>query len=395
MNTERISALCADYSTPFYLFDIHVLQQRIQTLRARLPKEISLCYAMKANPFLLPFLSDIVDRFEVCSEGELQIFHNLHMPWSKLVVSGVVKNPQAMETVLCQSSDIGAYTVESRSQLMMLDKLGQRHGIRLPVLLRLSSGNQFGLDEKELRTIFCDHARYPGLDLCGIQYFSGTQKTSLRRLQRELQRLDDLISDLNAASKITLRELEFGPGMPVAYFIGEHFDEEAYLHQLSESLKTMNNDLRITLELGRSLAASCGSYVSRIVETKTTAGQNYALLDGGIHQLVYYGHAMAMKQPFCQLIPQRTRTDDQHWNLCGSLCTINDILVKQLPAQNLQAGDLVVFHNAGAYCMTEGMSLFLSHDLPLVLIQTPQGSVLPVRPAAATWPLNLPVLPTK
>ena len=86
---------------------------------------------------------------------------------------------------------------------------------------------------------------------------------------------------------------------------------------------------------------------------------------------------------------------DTHWNLCGSLCTINDILVKQLPAQDLQAGDLVVFHNAGAYCMTEGMSLFLSHDLPLVLIQTPQGSVLPVRPAAATWPLNLPMLPTK
>ena len=39
MNTERISALCADYPTPFYLFDIHVLQQRIQTLRARLSEE--------------------------------------------------------------------------------------------------------------------------------------------------------------------------------------------------------------------------------------------------------------------------------------------------------------------------------------------------------------------
>ena len=46
------------------------------------------------------------------------------------------------------------------------------------------------------------------------------------------------------------------------------------------------------------------------------------------------------------------------------LCTINDILVKRLPLGGLEIGDVLVFEQAGAYCMTEGIALFLSRDLP-------------------------------
>ena len=51
----------------------------------------------------------------------------------------------------------------------------------------------------------------------------------------------------------------------------------------------------------------------------------------------------------------------------GSLCTVNDILVKNLPLRSARTGDVLVFENTGAYSVTEGMSLFLCRDLPKIL----------------------------
>ena len=35
----------------------------------------------------------------------------------------------------------------------------------------------------------------------------------------------------------------------------------------------------IVLELGRSIAADCGTYLTSVVDAKTTSGQNYAIID--------------------------------------------------------------------------------------------------------------------
>jgi diaminopimelate decarboxylase len=58
----------------------------------------------------------------------------------------------------------------------------------------------------------------------------------------------------------------------------------------------------------------------------------------------------------------------KEWNVCGSLCSVNDILVKKLSLPDLRLGDTLAFFNTGAYCMTEGISLFLSRDLPKIIM---------------------------
>lgn len=104
--------------------------------------------------------------------------------------------------------------------------------------------------------------------------------------------------------------------------------------------------------------------MTRVVDRKTNQSQHYAIVDGGIHQLVYFGQSMAMRRPQVELLQPRDEDGVENWNICGSLCTVNDILVKQLPLSRLEVGDVLAFGNAGAYCMTEGISLFLSRDLP-------------------------------
>lgn len=48
---------------------------------------------------------------------------------------------------------------------------------------------------------------------------------------------------------------------------------------------------------------------------------------------------------------------------------MNDIIAKQISLPDIEIGDVICFENTGAYCMTEGISLFLSRDIPSVYIK--------------------------
>ena len=386
MTDEQIHTLTTQYGTPLYVFDINVLRRRIAYLRNSLPG-VRLCFAVKANPFLLQELRGFADRFEVCSPGEAEICNRAHIPAAQQVISGVYKTPSVMEKMIAQGNGPRLFTVESVRQFRLLSGLAEQYRKPINVLLRLTSGNQFGMEEQEIVQLVQEREEYPLVCIRGIQFFSGTQKTSLKRLRRELEAVDTFVCALQETCGFTVQELEFGPGFPVNYFQGQAFDEDAFLAGFSGLLAGLCGGARVTLELGRSIAASCGSYLTRVVDVKQNRGQNYAIVDGGMHQMVYYGQSMAMQHPQCRIYPPRSG-DAENWNLCGSLCTVNDILVKQLPVAGLKCGDVFAFGNTGAYCMTEGISLFLSRALPRIVLLRAEGAPLLVREALPTDRIN-------
>ena len=386
MTDEQIHTLTTQYGTPLYVFDINVLRRRIAYLRNSLPG-VRLCFAVKANPFLLQELRGFADRFEVCSPGEAEICNRAHIPAAQQVISGVYKTPSVMEKMIAQGNGPRLFTVESVRQFRLLSGLAEQYRKPINVLLRLTSGNQFGMEEQEIVQLVQEREEYPLVCIRGIQFFSGTQKTSLKRLLRELEAVDTFVCALQETCGFTVQELEFGPGFPVNYFQGQAFDEDAFLAGFSGLLAGLRCGARVTLELGRSIAASCGSYLTRVVDVKQNRGQNYAIVDGGMHQMVYYGQSMAMQHPQCRIYPPRSG-DAENWNLCGSLCTVNDILVKQLPVAGLKCGDVFAFGNTGAYCMTEGISLFLSRALPRIVLLRAEGAPLLVREALPTDRIN-------
>ena len=150
--------------------------------------------------------------------------------------------------------------------------------------------------------------------------------------------------------------------------IDDNFDESDYLKSFGNLLSCMHNKVHVTLELGRSIAASCGKYYTHIVDIKKNRNHNYIIVDGGMHHIVYFGQQMAMKQPFTEVYPKKPKGVPETYTICGSLCSMNDILVKQAELLSPEIGDVICFENAGAYCMTEGMSLFLSRDIPAVYL---------------------------
>ncbi|MEA5143354.1 MAG: alanine racemase [Oscillibacter sp.] len=372
--------------TPFYVFDTDEAAAQVTTLRTAFGPEIGLCYAMKANAFVVGSLIPWVDYFEVCSPGEFRICQRTGIPPEKIVLSGVYKKPAELDEVMETCGSAITYTAESLAQWQQLSAYATVHQCPLRVLLRLTAGNQFGMEQEVLEEIVA-HRDDSFAHIEGIQYFSGTQKKNPTRWAEELEKLDALLETLFSRYGFTAEKLEYGTGLPVTYFEGEKDEEQSSLDALAALLRQMRFGGKIVLETGRRVAASCGTYFTRVADVKRNHGSRYCIVDGGIHHLNYFGQMMAMKKPPL-LQWNAPQGEGEPWTVCGSLCTSNDVLLKSCSFTDLRVGDVLVFGKAGAYSPTESIGLFLSRDLPQVALFSREKGLRLVREALPTDRLN-------
>ena len=142
--------------------------------------------------------------------------------------------------------------------------------------------------------------------------------------------------------------------------------------------------------MGRFFAAQCGSYLTKVMDIKTTNDINYVICDGGINHLNYYGQNMAMKVPPISLVNGTDGENTADYCLCGSLCTTADILVRKVTLPELKRGDILAFDKCGAYSVAEGISAFLSRAMPKVALYSKAEGLQLVRELTETYPLNTP-----
>ena len=62
--------------------------------------------------------------------------------------------------------------------------------------------------------------------------------------------------------------------------------------------------------------------------------------------------------------------------------------MKSLSLHHPEIGDIIEFQNTGAYCMYEGISLFLSRDLPKIYLYDKQEGLTLMRDTFETNVLN-------
>ena len=385
---KQVRELADRYGTPLYVFDMAKLWERVQAIRQVLGGDIGLCYAMKANPFLVGYLAEMVDGIEVCSPGELDICRKSNVQEKKIILSGVHKSELDYQK-LFQKQFNGLVTIESKLQFKyLLDNLQPEQGV--DVIFRLTSGTQFGMERDELISLVGACKKHSHVHFRGLHYFSGTQKRDLKAMRQDIATLSDFISDLKVTAALENLRLEYGPGLYVDYFGDSEIDDELELiKELAKTLKEAGG--QTVVELGRYIAASCGYYITKVVDMKSNLGNNFCIVDGGIHHIHYFGQMLGIKVPkFSHIKSDKNeqKAREELWNVCGSLCTIHDYLLRNAKLDSVGLGDLFVFKNAGAYGMMESMSLFLSRDLPLVLMIDDKGKEVVARQHLSTSMLN-------
>lgn len=378
--------IAREYGTPFYLIDKNGAKNRVAQIQKLFPSNAKLCYAIKANAFLVNILKDEDILFEVCSPGELSICEKTGLNPNKIVFSGVVKTHEDVK----RAYNLGVHTITLESPahceylIKTISEAKSTH--EQNVILRLTSGNQFGMSEKDIFDCVEKLRQIDSVKIRGIHFFSGTQK-KFKDIEKEIPFIEGWCTSLKEKFSLDNLEIEYGAGLPYDYFSPQ--DEKSNFSALEEFSKLIENSkFHYVIELGRYVASPCASYITKIVDVKGSDTNRYCMIDGGINHINYFGQMMGMKIPKIEHVRQiEAFSDRQDYTIAGSLCTTADIVLRKLPLSSPSIGDLLVFGDIGAYSITEGIYLFLSHPLPAVLCND-DGKVTQLRKPEETYILN-------
>ena len=389
MELKDIALLTKQLHVPAYIFNTDEFEARAALVKQYFGEKTGLCFSIKANPFLLADIPAIFDKIEVCSPGELTVCEKTHADMKRVIFSGVNKGKADVERAM--DDGVGTFTAESWLHIKLINDAAKARGIRVPLLVRLTAGSQFGMDEEDVLDVIRDRDCYEGIEIVGIHFFSGTQKKKAKIIDKELTYVDAFCTRVKDELDFTIDRIEYGTGLAVDYF-NEDADsaEEERLSEISVKIREIAEKYHLTVEMGRFFAAPCGYYLTGVVDVKTNKGINYAILDGGLHQLKYFGQYQGMQIPQIMHIGADDAEEKKPWTLCGSLCTTADVIAGNAEFSDLSIGDILIFCRVGAYSVMEGMSVFLSRDLPQVALYSEKNGLRIVREPFDTDVLNTP-----
>jgi len=339
---------------------------------------------LKANPnvSICALLHSLGARAEVSSMVELMTARRAGVEPRDIIFLGPGKS--ADELAACLDEHVYAVVCESFEELRLIDELAAARGETADVALRVNpsfravgsgltmSGKprQFGIDADQLLAVPDLGSRHPHVRLMGVQVYLGTRILSEQDIIDNTSRILALAVELSGALGVDLDFVDVGGGLGVAYFAKErdldHVRLAEGLNPLFAEFADAHPETRLAMELGRYLAALCGTYVMRVRYVKTSMGERFAVTDGGTHHhMAAVGIGSFVKRNFPMVLLNRMDEEAaEAWQVCGPLCTPNDTLGKDVPLPPVRAGDLIGVLRSGAYGPTASPGLFLSHGYP-------------------------------
>ena len=377
--------LAARFGTPFYVYDLDVIERHVHALRQAMPPIVDIAYAVKANPALaiVAHLGQLGLGADVASGGELATAIRAGIRADRIVVTGPGKRDAELRGAV--AAGVRAITVESPCELDRLERVAAEASRRVPILLRASVGaadgrervrmvsddgaGKFGMGEPDLRAAARSAARSRHLELLGIHRFGASNVLDAGRLAAHVAETVQLARAVAAHAAVPLRVVDAGGGLGIPYEPHEApLDVADFGRRLGGLATTWGTtpgmrDLRLLLEPGRHLVGAAGAYVARVVDRKRVGETEVVILDGGVHHLL---------RPALVGQEHRIRTlgadpGAARWSpvtIAGPLCSGLDIFAANATLPVPAVGDLVAVLDAGAYGFTESMPLFLSHAIP-------------------------------
>jgi diaminopimelate decarboxylase len=369
--------------TPFYAYDRRLMSERVELLRAHLPRQVHIHYAIKANPMpeVVRHLAGLVDGLDVASAGELAIALEAGARPDTVSFAGPGKTDAELEAALAAGIVLN---LESEGEMERLAAIASRRGTRARVSVRVnpdfelkSSGMKMGGGPKPFGV---DAERVPAmlrrigelaLEFQGFHIFSGAQNLRADAIEEAQRKSVELALRLAQDAPGPVRILNIGGGFGIPYFPGdERLDVALVGRNLAAILEGLESRLpraQVVLELGRFLVGEAGVYVCRVVDRKISRGHVFLVTDGGLHHHLAasgnFGQVIRKNYPVIvgnRVLGRRRETV----SVVGPLCTPLDLLADRMDLAEAGPGDLIAVFQSGAYGLTASPTAFLSHPRP-------------------------------
>jgi diaminopimelate decarboxylase len=373
-NPHQLADLARQHGTPLWAYDADAIRRHIAQLRGF----DTIRYAQKAcsNVHILKLMRDEGVVVDAVSLGEIArsfaagFKADFTAGAAAHTAEGVVFTADVIDRATLAAVLDQRITVNAGS-LDMLERLGRhaREGHR--VWLRINPGfghghsnktntggehSKHGIWRDELSRAL-DLIRRYRLKLVGLHMHIGSG-VDYTHLARVCEAMVDAVTGLDH----DIEAISAGGGLSVPYRDGEPQVDTAHYFRLWDDARRrieahVGHRVRLEIEPGRFLVAQAGVLVAEVQALSRRPSRQFALIDAGFNDLVrpsFYGsyHEMSV------LRPDGTPSDAPigSFSVAGPLCEAGDVftqgeggVVTNRAMPTPEVGDLIVFHDAGAY----------------------------------------------
>lgn len=180
----------------------------------------------------------------------------------------------------------------------------------------------------------------------GIHMHTGSDILDIDTFLRATEILFDVAEQFN-----TIEFIDFGSGFKVPYKKGDIYTDIDQLGlQLSKRFnqfcKQVGRDITLMFEPGKFLVSEAGYFLAKVNVVKQTTSTVFAGVDSGFNHLIRpmmydaYHHIENLSNP---------NGKNRYYSVVGYICE-TDTFGSNRKISEISEGDVLCFHNAGAYC---------------------------------------------
>jgi diaminopimelate decarboxylase len=365
-----VSKLAERFDTPLYVYSASTIRERMDAFQHAFRKvSHTVCYSVKANSNLsiLRLLSKMGCGFDVVSGGELERVLKVDRRAAKKVVfSGVGKTKAEMRAAL--KAGILLFNVESESELLALAECAAQLKLTAPLALRvnpdvpaethpyISTGlhkHKFGVPISEARRLYALASGTKYLRVAGVSVHIGSQITDVKPFAATMERVAELVGELRTDGH-NIEYVDAGGGLGINYQPSEQSkNSQDFASQVSDYAAALLEPLRrlkvhLLLEPGRSIVASAGALLTRVIYKKTNGAKKFLIVDAAMNDLI----RPSLYQAYHEIIPAQLESHPvETVDVVGPVCETGDFFARDRELPVVNEGTLLAILDAGAYGM--------------------------------------------
>ena len=369
------SKLLQEFSTPFYLYNEEVIQNKVLFLNSLDFKfDFKFHFAVKANPNLA--ILNLIKKYnfgaEVVSAGEL--FKSLKAGFdpTSVIFDGPGKTEFDLKYAITQQ--IKSINVENLEEIAFINEYSLNKGLITNIGIRINpdidaktldkittgkSGGKFGVSVDQID--FDSIAKFKGVKLTTLSEHIGSQITDHNQLISSYQKLISLADKINTSLK-TIQTLDFGGGFGVI----DHSDKKLNFRDWQNDLNQLLNgkSYNIIFEPGRYVVADSGELYTKVLYVKKSGNKKIIITDSSFSE--YLRPALYDITPPIKVLNESQ--DLETYDIAGGICESTDYLAKDVQIPRVKQGDFIKLLNVGAYGSSMS-STYNSRPRPLEILK--------------------------
>ena len=377
MLSRKVAEQLRNYRTPFYLYDIDLLRQTLQSAVSVAERyNFVIHYAIKANfdPRILQVIKEYGLGIDCASGNEVRCAIEAGFDPKLIVYAGVGKRDHEIRYAIEQ--EIFAINCESIEELEVVNGLAAEAGKVVTVALRINpdidpktnhcidtgqADSKFGISYEEVLGSAEKIQALKNVRIRGMHLHIGSQIRELHVFEYLCNKVNVIVENLVKLG-FELAFVDVGGGLGINY----DFPENEPVPNFASVFSIINTHLRVGdrqvhFEFGRAIVAQCGELITSVLFNKTTAtGRKLVIVDASMTELIrpaLYGSY--------HNIENITSTSDRHerYTIVGTACESTDVFDENVNLPETRRGDLLTIKSAGAYGSSMA-SRYNQHDLP-------------------------------